>query len=179
MCGQLFIQEDLLLAYDIEHIKTLFRPDDELILTQDSALKHWNYAQWGWIHESSRQLILFARLESVATSRLFTSSYQSQRCIILASGYYEWDHSHIKQKVISKSSKIIYIAGILDPSRQRVALLTHEAQPAIAWVHHRQPMILNETQAKAYLHEPIKNLDFLRNQDLMVESKLRQASLFE
>jgi putative SOS response-associated peptidase YedK len=179
MCGQLFIQEDLMLAYEIENIQTLFRPSDHLILTQSSALNHWTHAQWGWIHDSSQQLILFARLENITNSRLFNNSYQQRRCIILASGYFEWDQSRIKQKIINKDHQPLFIAGILDENLNHVAIITHEAQPTLAWVHHRQPMILSQVEAQHFLNEPIKNLDFLRNQDLIVESTLRQASLFE
>jgi putative SOS response-associated peptidase YedK len=179
MCGQLFIQEDLMLTYEIENIQALFRPSDPLVLTQSPTLHTWKQAQWGWIHHSSQQLILFARLENVTNSRLFNDSYQQRRCIILASGYYEWDQSRIKQKIINKNHQPLFIAGILDDTLNRVAIITHEAQPTLAWVHHRQPMVLNKEEAHHFLNEPIKNLDFLRNQDLIVESTLRQASLFE
>lgn len=179
MCGQLYIEEDLLRIYDIESNKTVFRPSERLILTQDISLKHWSSAHWGWRHASSQQLILFARLETVATSRLFSASYHTQRCIILASGYYEWDQSHIKQQIVDATAQPLYIAGIIDATQQHVAILTHEAQPAVAWIHHRQPMVLDMIHAKHYLQQPIKNLDFVRNQDLMVVSRLKQASLFE
>lgn len=179
MCGQLFIQEDLLHTYNIESDKTLFRPNDKLILTQDTSLKHWTAAQWGWNHESSQQLILFARLETVAISRLFSTSYQTKRCVILASGYYEWDQSHIKQQIGDAKAQPLFIAGILDETQHHVAIITHEAQPALAWIHHRQPMVLDAIYAQHYLQTPIKNLDFIRNQDLVVFTKLKQASLFE
>jgi putative SOS response-associated peptidase YedK len=179
MCGQLFIQDDLMLTYEIENLQNLFRPSDNLILTQSTTLSHWTQAQWGWLHHSSQQLILFARLENIVNSRLFNDSYQQRRCIILASGYYEWDQSRIKQKIINKDHQPLFIAGVLDDSLERVAIITHESQPTLAWIHHRQPMVLNEQEARYFLNEPIKNLDFLRNQDLIVESTLRQASLFE
>lgn len=178
MCGQLFIQEDLMVAYNIEQLQTLFRPSDELVITQNIDLKETSLARWGWLHDSSQQLILFARLENIQQSRLFSDAYQNQRCIVLASGYYEWDQSRIKQKIVNKDHEPLYIAAVYNENQDRVALITHESQPSIAWVHHRQPMILNESEAKEYLNHPIKNLDFLRNQDLVVESTMRQASLF-
>ncbi|MBS3991714.1 MAG: SOS response-associated peptidase family protein [Erysipelothrix sp.] len=178
MCGQIFIQEDLMIAYDIEQLQTLFRPSDELIVTQNIDSKEITHARWGWLHTSSQQLILFARLENIQNSRLFSSAYDNQRCIVLASGYYEWDQSRIKQKIVNKNHEPLYIAAIYNEHQDRVALITHESQPSVAWIHHRQPMVLNKEEAIEYLNHPIKNLDFLRNQDLVVESTMRQASLF-
>lgn len=179
MCGQLFIKEDLMLAYDIEQIQTLFRPSDSLLITSDPQLKTLTSAQWGWIQATSQHLFLFARLENITHSRLFSNAYFNHRCIILASGYYEWDASRIKQKIVNKTQEPLYIAGVLDETHKHVAIITHEAQKNIAWVHHRQPMVLNAQEAKEYLFKPIKNLDFLRNQDLVVETMMTQVSLFE
>lgn len=179
MCGQLFIKEDLMLAYDIEQIQTLFRPSDSLMVTTDPQLKKLTSAKWGWVQETSQHLLLFARLENITHSRLFSESYFNHRCIILASGYYEWDASRIKQKVVNKNQEPLYIAAVLNDTHEHVVIITHEAQKNIAWVHHRQPMVLNAQEAMGYLIEPIKNLDFLRNQDLIVETMMRQVSLFE
>jgi len=178
MCGQLFIQEDLMVAYNINQLQTLFRPSDQLIVTHNLNHKETTLAHWGWLHDSSQHLILFARLENIQNSRLFNKAYLNHRCIVLASGYYEWDQSRIKQKIINKNHNPLYLAAIYNDNQDRIALITHESQPSVAWVHHRQPMVLSQVEAIDYLNHSIKNLDFIRNQDLVVESTMRQASLF-
>ena len=51
-------------------------------------------AKWGfrpaWVSKDSKLAPINARAETVATSRLFATALRDGRCLIPATGFYEW-----------------------------------------------------------------------------------------
>jgi putative SOS response-associated peptidase YedK len=94
-----------------------------------------------------------ARSESVAEKPMFSESFQRRRCLIPASGYYEWLPT-VKGRQLyyftRRDGQVITIAGIEDAwtdpqSKERIrscSMVITDANKLAAEVHDRMPVIL-------------------------------------
>lgn len=105
-----------------------------------------------------------ARAETVDTKPFFKAAFRKKRCIIPASGYYEWQHIDGDKKpqpwyFTQKTSPIISIAGIWDEWQDResgntiqsCAMIITEPNSLVAEVHDRMPVILQPEQFESWL----------------------------
>lgn len=105
--------------------------------------------KWGF--SGFQRPLINARSEIAHTKPMFRTSLMERRCLIPASGYYEWktpaDADRRKQKfALYRAHEPIYMAGIwrLEQAAQVpvFVILTRDAAPGISDIHHRMPLIL-------------------------------------
>ena len=127
-------------------------------------------ARWGlipsWAKDATRQSnAINARVESIAEKPTFKSAFRSRRCLIPATGYYEWatELGQYKPKqpiYISNTDKSsIAIAGIyeewINPQTSlpitTAAIITREVAGILKPVHHRMPVILPKSLWSSWL----------------------------
>lgn len=117
----------------------------------------WGFVPpWATSLRGGRQPIN-ARIETVATSRMFAQSFAHRRCLIPADGFYEWraaTDSQPKQPfhLADPAGDPLVFAGIWtawrDPEDREAApvfsaaIVTTEARGDIAQLHHRMPVML-------------------------------------
>jgi putative SOS response-associated peptidase YedK len=100
------------------------------------------YANWAFSPKWAKipMNLINARNESL---HLKPSFKNSNRCIIIADGWYEWQR--LKDKKIPyyhySSSDIIFMAGIYN--EEGCAIVTTNANKNITHIHHRQPLLIN------------------------------------
>ncbi|MGB1885486.1 MAG: SOS response-associated peptidase [Gammaproteobacteria bacterium] len=91
------------------------------------------------------------RAETVSEKPSFRNAYRRRRCLVPASGYYEWvKQAESKQPVYiyPRQSTLMAIAGLWEyweqdgNAIQSCALLTCAANQAISSLHHRMPVII-------------------------------------
>jgi len=98
-----------------------------------------------------------ARAETVRTAASFRKPFQSQRCIVPASGWYEWQAAGEKQlkrpHYFTVDQKPWAFAGLWDrwrgdggPGFVSFTIIVCEPSPAVAPYHNRMPVILTEDQ---------------------------------
>ena len=78
---------------------------------------------------------------------------QTSRCIVLADGYYEWKREEkIKTPYYftKEDDQIMYFAGI--HQNNQFCIITREASEKISSIHHREPVIINQSQINNYLN---------------------------
>jgi putative SOS response-associated peptidase YedK len=103
-----------------------------------------------------------ARAESVATKPMFRDAFQSKRCLIPASGYYEWqDTVEGKQPYYftRADGQPLTFAGVWDEWHDRetgerlksCAMIITSPNPFVAQVHDRMPVILEERDFEPWL----------------------------
>lgn len=125
--------------------------------------------RWGLIpswakDEAIASKLINARAETVAEKPSFRSAFRRRRCLVPASGFYEWK----APEKGAKGPKQPYMIGFEDKRPFGFAglwerwekgekpvstftIVTTEAAPAIADIHHRMPVILPPEDFDAWL----------------------------
>lgn len=122
-------------------------------------------ARWGllppWTRDPAERAPMFnARSETVAEKRSFSESYAHKRCIVPASGYYEWHTAgSVKSPHYVHTDTLMGFAGVYswwkkgeDDWWLTYAILTASAPASLAWLHDRVPVIVPPSQQSAWLN---------------------------
>lgn len=113
-----------------------------------------------WGYSGYKNQIINARSETAAEKPMFRKSLLERRCLIPASGYYEWKRTESGSKSKQKyalycPSRPIYMAGLWRQEQGEAlpvfVILTREAAPAIANIHDRMPVILPDGTRQDWL----------------------------
>ena len=122
--------------------------------------------RWGLIPSWSQPgqklpLMINARCETIASKPVYRSAFANRRCIIPASGYYEWQKlpNGVKQPyyIFRKDGCPMAFAGIWesktdgDDTTFSSALVTTVAGPETEKIHDRMPVLLREDEWDAWL----------------------------
>ncbi|WP_394262873.1 SOS response-associated peptidase [Trueperella sp.] len=118
-------------------------------------------AMWGliapWAKDTSRPMIN-ARMETVAEKKMFAPSLKKRRCIIPASGYFEWRKPEKTPFYIFRADgQPIAFAGLYswyksgDEWLLTCTIITREAEGEMAEIHNRVPLILNTEEYDVWL----------------------------
>ena len=106
---------------------------------------------------------LNARCETVATNAMFRNAFRSRRCLVPASGFYEWrktgDH---KQPFYIRplNDELFFFAGLWerfgegDQAIETFTILTTTPNEAVAGIHDRMPVIIRPAEFDAWLGTP-------------------------
>jgi putative SOS response-associated peptidase YedK len=117
------------------------------------ALVRWGLVP-GWVKEPREfGLMINARSESAATNGAFKGALQYRRCLVPASGFYEWQKREGKRKqpylLRPRNGGIVAFAGLwetwmgADGSEIDTAcILTTAANDTVAPIHNRMPVIV-------------------------------------
>lgn len=145
--------------------------------------------RWGllphWAKDTKR-IHINARLETVATSRLFAESFARRRCLLPATGFYEWEpkeRGRAPHWVHRADGFPLAFAGIWsswkDPASgewvRTCSILTTEADGDVRRIHERMPVILAGEVWDAWLDrdltDPDRALGLIRtiDSDLLME----------
>jgi putative SOS response-associated peptidase YedK len=152
------------------------RPTDDAALVANRATPRVEVAHWGLFGEDrggkKRAPLINVRSESLGTKEQFTKLFTTQRCIVLADGFYEW-----KPNPTGKGRKIpffihardggpIALAGLYaaakDGTPRTFALLTTEANALVASVHDRMPVIVPLDALRSFLSPEPMTIESLR-----------------
>jgi len=116
-----------------------------------------HFMLWGFpslMH--GKQPHINARSETAAVKKTFSESMHSRRCLVPASGFYEWKALGKKHKekyeITLPNRSSMYMAGIYSEDG-RFAILTREASPSVAQIHDRMPVILPKALGEVWLCE--------------------------
>lgn len=109
-----------------------------------------------------------ARGETVATSGYFKVSFQKQRCLIPADGWYEWltTESGKQPHYITRCDREpLAFAGIYterEDGSLGCAILTEPARGTAAEVHDRMPLILDDASLEPWLDPDLTDRETIR-----------------
>lgn len=110
--------------------------------------------------EAPGAVAINARSETAATSPLFRTAMERQRCAVLVDGFYEWrQEGRIKQPflIARADGRPFALAGLVGPAAEgdplpgSCAVLTTSANELVAPVHDRMPAILRPDELGAWL----------------------------
>ena len=129
-------------------------------------------AKWGlipsWSKDAKLGVSAFnARSDTIATKPMFRSAFKSRRCLIMASGFYEWRKLDAKNKqpyyITLKNGEPMPMAGLWEswtsPKGDLIescTIVTHTANDMMAPLHDRMPVILSHALIDPWLDLAIK-----------------------
>jgi len=127
----------------------------------------WEDGVWGIQPNWGNQLLINARSESVDQKPTFRRIFQRHRCIVPASGFYEWDEvpaetpslfGDAPSKVVKQpyaffidGGEPFAMAGIYEPASHHFVVLTCEPNALLAQIHDRMPVILDRHDVMRWL----------------------------
>jgi putative SOS response-associated peptidase YedK len=138
---------------------------------------------WGlvphWAKDDKIRAQINARGETVAEKPFFRTAFEHRRCLIPATGYYEW-----KKEGKDKQPYLIHLpgdpptfepfafAGIMSSNSNlnttTFAIVTLDADPAVADIHNRMPVILKPDALANWINPDTGKADAL---DLLQENR--------
>jgi putative SOS response-associated peptidase YedK len=172
MCGRFSLRarlNGLLAQYAVEPFKKLplferynIPPTTEVpIVRLIDGQREISLARWGlipsWTKDIKKAPMLNnARAETVQEKPSFRSAYKSRRCIIPASGFYEWlNDSKPRQPFYfhRPDDKLLSFAGLWESWNdiESCVIITTDANEIMAPIHERMPVILGDNDYGLWL----------------------------
>lgn len=134
--------------------------------------------RWGLIPFWAKDIrigakMINARIEGIADKPAFRQAYEKRRCIVPFDGYYEWmktPEGKIPYRIKTTNTEIFTIAGLYEVWKntdgtviRSFTLITKEADPKIAHLHDRMPMLLLPEDEKLWLDHAVPTKDVMNN----------------
>lgn len=128
-----------------------------LTILSHKGQRHAGPMRWGFLphwykSETDGPLLINARDETIAQKPAFAQAVRVRRCIIPASGFYEWtkdtDGARLPWYIHPAQSDMLAFAGVWqvwaqgDARQASCAIVTCAANAALSGIHHRMPVIL-------------------------------------
>jgi putative SOS response-associated peptidase YedK len=115
------------------------------------------WADWRDVHP-----VINARAETVATKPFFRQAFRTKRCLVLADGFYEWQRTgkgKLPYWITLKTGEPFAFAGLWSMGQDgqcrpwsTFAIITTDANPLVAHIHDRMPVILALEDEATWLH---------------------------
>lgn len=139
---------------------------------------------WGFSNPVNKGLIINARAETAREKKTFAESIARRRCVIPASGFYEWDRHKAKFRFTPQEGGLLLLAGFyrLEQGTPRYTILTTEANESMIKVHDRMPVMIGRDEIRPWIEDDMRLPDFLGREQvpLVCEQDSGQISfLFE
>jgi putative SOS response-associated peptidase YedK len=132
--------------------------------------------------KNSQSRAINARSESIFEKPTFRDAFRTTRCLIPATGYYEWATALGKYRpkqpfyICAKDDKQLSIAGIwsswVAPNgevMETASIITQEAQGELEAIHSRMPVFMPVDRWKQWLDPKENNVEHLKSL-MMVEN---------
>ena len=126
---------------------------------------------WGyrpvWAGDDAPQPIN-ARAEKAAVSPFFRDAFARYRCVVPASGWYEWQKAEGAKTpyYVTTAAPLMFFAGLYDPPREdsggSFAIITQPAAPPIRHIHPRMPVVLDQACLRDWLDPSRKTREEVR-----------------
>lgn len=187
MCGRYVLSatpEDLQRVFELTDLPVIqprfnIAPTQPVVMITTDAPHDLNFALWGLVPGWSKDpkagaKMINARSETAAEKPAFRSPWKYRRCLIPATGFYEWkvvNDAKQPNYIYLKQEPIFAFAGLWDVWRSAdgdelvtCTILTTDANPMMKTLHDRMPVILPAAARELWLD---KRADVNALRDLM------------
>ena len=123
---------------------------------------------WGFSNPVRKGLIINARAETAREKVTFAESIARRRCVIPASGFYEWDQHKAKFRFTSMDGGLLLFAGFYREEQgvPRYTILTTEANGSMIKVHDRMPVMIGRNEIRPWIEDDTRLSDFLSREQV-------------
>ena len=137
-----------------------------------AMMRWWLVPSWAKSADESKYATFNARSEDAAAKPAFRSPYKRRRCVLPASGFYEWQKLDAKTKrphyITRADGEPVYFAGLYDVWHDKLescTILTTTPNAEMAELHKRMPCVLEPEQIEGWLdpsmEEPERIAEYL------------------
>ncbi len=136
---------------------------------------------WGYppASKKSKSLLINARAETADQKFTFRYDFKNHRCIILATGFYEWSKQK-EQNLFYDNSGLLFLGGLYtktndtqdQESQDRFVILTKKPDEIVGRVHNRMPVLIPPHLAKDWLTEPNMAKEIINNYSINLKDKV-------
>ncbi|KAB2689684.1 SOS response-associated peptidase [Brucella tritici] len=130
-----------------------------------SEMRWWLVPSWWSKDLKSVPTTFNARSEDIASKPMFRTALKSTRCLIPATGFFEWSgpkEARLPWFISAKDGRPLTFAGLHDRWKDRetgekvtsCTIITCNANPFMQKIHTRMAVILQESDWRAWLAEP-------------------------
>lgn len=188
MCGRFFlkttpelIESALLLdqcpefseRYNIAPTNDILAVRRETHGRREAVFLHWGLVP-GWAKDKKiGHRTINARSETASSKPAFREAFRRRRCVIPASGFYEWRKRGKEKTTIAvrpKTGKLLVFAGLWDrwigaggEELESCTILTTEPNAVMAKIHDRMPVILGVDATEQWLDHDIDDIEQLES----------------
>ncbi|ACL70074.1 SOS response-associated peptidase [Halothermothrix orenii] len=172
MCGRYILSVDIyriITRYGIEEAGFDFAPRAEIfpsekapVVTREGNKKQLRLFKWGFSPKFTRWLIINARGETIDKKPTFRESFFKRRCLIPATGFFEWkktENGSQRYKITVNGEDIFSMAGIYDIFTDKngvevpcFSIITTRPNKKIKNIHNRMPVILSPESEELWLN---------------------------
>ena len=193
MCGRYFVDDGM-----EREIKNTFRsidiskfqakagdvhPTDRAFILTGTKEICLTQMRWGFRKKDQKDLLINARVETVKEKPMFNESIRYNRCVIPASGFYEWNRIGEKASFGLPHRKVLYMAGIWQKveDENQFTILTTVPNASVAPVHDRMPLVLDINEVLQWLTDWERAEKLLTKRPALLERRqeFEQLSLFK
>lgn len=183
MCGRFVLEsapEQLMKVYRLSSPPDIsprynISPSQKVAVVRqhNSGDRELSLLQWGLIPSWSKDptigyKMINARSETVHEKPSFKQAFHSRRCIIPASGFYEWEKSgkdKIPHYIHLREGNVMSLAGLWERWKspdgvelQTCTILTTSANSLIKKLHDRMPVILHSEEFDLWLNKDVDDV---------------------
>ena len=132
-------------VYPRNQVDVVFRGEDRNEITQMT---------WGWERSFSKRPLINTRSAEAWNKRTWSKAMYERRCIIPASGFFEWDENQPKGKrdkyridsVVDDGFAFGGLYEINTDGEMFMSILTTKPNKKMAKIHHRMPVRLDKKE---------------------------------
>jgi len=180
MCGHLsfFDTDKMYERWDVARPQTRLKknynvyPGGSAPVILDDGEKRVALRQFGFEVPWSKNLVFNARLETITEKKLFSKKYRESRCLIPASRYFEWQTTDQGKKEFEHSvagGALFAMAAVCDDDG--FAIITTDAWPKLADIHHRMPVVMQRDFEDDWLNPDVVEMERLNRMLTPVSAK--------
>lgn len=139
-------------------------PSQRVPVVVKASYRVFEWMRWGLVNPKSQRLPvrshINARVETLSKLATFRGAYAQRRCLVPATGFYEWASS-TKPKtpmyIHRPSREIFAFAGLWEPSvdparpEPTFCIVTTQARGGIEVIHERMPVVLAASDYERWL----------------------------
>ncbi len=170
MCGRFYLDADaefLLNYFKIKYKPAVDIPKDTVFPAQSAPVviehkseRRFGQMNWGFRRPEDKRVIFNSRSEGIFDKWLFKEAIRSKRCVVPATGFYEWNAEKTGYSVELPDHALMCFAGIyrkqLDKNGEEewaFSIVTREANADMHQIHERMPLMLKPEEVDLWLSE--------------------------
>ena len=122
----------------------------------------WGFLPHWYKSASDGPLLINARAETIAEKPAFRAACRDRRCLVVASGFYEWTKTEDGQRlpwyIHRRDGAPLAFGGVWQDwggaePQPTCAIVTTKANAALSSIHHRMPLVLDQADWPLWLGE--------------------------